>query len=199
MGVLMAGVCLQAQQAPQTASKEPDPLLRPGNLPPRSSAGEYQFHVQAGTVTITAEFMGHGVPTLEGGPYTTEDFVIVETALFGPPGAKLALSYQDFSMRINGKKIPVPSSPYLAVFKSLKDPEWEPTNADKDKGKNQRRHWWKARAALGAARRICPPSFTCRSEMQRCDAAAGAEGVAGRGRTSASAGLDCCSSNSTAT
>lgn len=141
-GVALAAVCLQAQ-APATRGADSggkeaggdEALLRAGGLPPRASAAEYQFRAQAGTVTVAAEFMGHGVATLEGGPYTTEDYVIVEAALFGPPGARLALDYRDFSLRVNGKKMPMPSSPYLAVYKSLKDPEWEPTSAEKDKGK----------------------------------------------------------------
>jgi hypothetical protein len=140
VSVLLAGVWLQAQapaggSAPSAAASAADAsnnegLKRAGGLPPRATPGDYQFHAQAGKFTITGEFMGHGVPTLEGGPYTTEDFVMVETAFFGEPGASLAISYRDFSARINGKKTPIPASPYLEVFKSLKDPDWDDPNKD---------------------------------------------------------------------
>ena len=58
---------------------------------------------------------------------------MVETGLFGPAGTKLQMSYQDFSVRINGKKNVEPATPYLTVFKSLKDPDWEPPEAKASK------------------------------------------------------------------
>jgi hypothetical protein len=74
--------------------------------------------------------MGHAVPTPEA-PYSTEDFVIVEAGLFGPPQARLKLSTEDFSLRINGKKMALPSQPYGLSFSSLKDPQWEPPSQPK--------------------------------------------------------------------
>ena len=109
----------------QDASNQGAPVRAVG-LPPRLTPADYQFHVQAGSVTIAAEFMGNDVPTEEGGPYSTTSYVVVEAALFGAPGTKIQLSYRDFSLRINGKKQPVPSHAYVLVFPSLKDPEWEP-------------------------------------------------------------------------
>jgi len=94
-------------------------------LPARVAATEYQAHAQAGDVTVAAEFRGHSVPTPEA-TYTTEDYVIVEAALFGAPQARAKLAVGDFSLRINGKKVPLASQPYELAFKSLKDPEWEP-------------------------------------------------------------------------
>lgn len=142
VGLFLAGVFLSAQQTAPAASgagsgtaAEAAPnesLNRAGGLPPRASAADYQFHTQAGKISIVGEFMGHGVPTLEGGPYTTEDFIMVETGFYGPPDAKLDISYQNFSLRINGKKNPVPASPYLSVFKSLKDPDWDDPNKKDD-------------------------------------------------------------------
>lgn len=132
-GVLLAGAYLLAQTQAITAVKEPaaeakgdEAMNRAGGLPPRATPGDYQFRTQAGKITITAEFTGHDVRTLEGGPYTTEDYVMVETALFGPQDTKLEMSYRDFSVRINGKKNVQPAAPTLTVFKSLKDPDWEP-------------------------------------------------------------------------
>ena len=93
-------------------------------MPPREGAAEYQASGKAGTVTIAAEFTGHSVPTLEG-PLTTEDYVVVETALFGPPGARTTVASTDFSLIINGKK-PLPSQPFGLVVGSVKDPEWAP-------------------------------------------------------------------------
>lgn len=97
---------------------------------PRPSAAEYQAHGQAGTVTIAADFNGHSVPTLQG-PLATEEYVVIETGLFGPPGARTTVSSTDFSLRINGKK-PLPSQPFGLVARSVKDPLWEEANVPSD-------------------------------------------------------------------
>lgn len=103
-------------------------------MPARATPGDYQAHASAGPLTVGAEFMQHSVPTPLG-LLTTEDYVIVEAGLFGPPGARTTLSYQDFSLRINEKKNPQRSEPYALVFKSLKDPEWEADQKVEQKSK----------------------------------------------------------------
>ncbi len=89
--------------------------------PPRATPADYQAHTTVGAVTIAAEFTGHSVPTPEA-IFTTEDYVAVEVALFGPPEARLNLSFENFSLRVNGKKVPLAAQAYTFVFKSLKDP-----------------------------------------------------------------------------
>ncbi len=101
-------------------------------MPARMAATEYQTHAQAGSATIAAEFMGHAVPTPQA-TFSTEEYVVVETGVFGPPEARLKLSIDDFSLRINGKKAALPRQPYELVFKSLKDPDWEPPSKEKSK------------------------------------------------------------------
>jgi hypothetical protein len=103
-------------------------------LPPRISPAEYQAHAQAGTVTIAAEFTGHSIATPQGNTLSTEDYVVVETGFFGADGARLKVSADDFSLRINGKKVPLPSQPFGRMASSLKDPEWEPPAEKKSKG-----------------------------------------------------------------
>lgn len=126
IGVLIAAICpcMQGQDA-QVEAK---------GLPPRVAPAEYQAQAQAGTVTVAAEFKGHSVPTLQE-PLSTENYVVVETGLFGSPGARIKLSIDDFALRINGRKTPLPSQPYGLVFKSLKDPEWQPPEPVKSKSK----------------------------------------------------------------
>jgi hypothetical protein len=60
---------------------------------------------------------------------------MVEVGLFGPAGARLGLNFQDFSLRINGKKAALQAQPYALVFKSLKDPEYEPPSPNSNKSK----------------------------------------------------------------
>jgi len=118
--------------AQEPNSQEPTAKDLPGKgMPPRASAADYQFQGKAGTVNIGAEFDGHSVPTPDH-TYSSEDYIVVEAGLFGAPGAHLVLTRDDFSLRINGKKV-LPSEPYELVFKSLKDPEWIPPESKEDK------------------------------------------------------------------
>ena len=130
--VLMGTTCATSQG--QEAPRKDTPVTESKGLPPRAAPSEYQAQAQAGSATIAAEFTGHSVPTPEG-TYTTEDFVVVEAALFGAPGARAKLATGDFSLRINGKKQALPSQPYELAFHSLKDPEWEPPSKAKSESK----------------------------------------------------------------
>lgn len=126
--LLSATLCLYAQ------SPESPPAREIQGIPPRAAPSDYQFKAQAGDFTLAAEFLGHSIPTNQG-TLTTEDYVVVEAALFGPPNSHTTLSPGDFSLRINRKKTPLTGEPYAMVFKSLKDPEWGPTASEKAKSK----------------------------------------------------------------
>lgn len=120
------GIRVDAQDPPvKNAQARIGPATELKGLPPRVAPTEYQAQTLAGAVTIAAEFTGHSVPTADG-TYTSDDYVVVEVGLFGAPQARATLSTGDFSLRINGKKTASPGQPYELVFKSLKDPEWEP-------------------------------------------------------------------------
>jgi hypothetical protein len=120
-GVLIAAacLCLQGQNPP---AKEAPPELK--GMPPRSTPSDYQVHEQAGAVTIAAEFRGHSVPSPQG-TLTTEDYVAVELGFFGADGARLKLSSEDFTLRVNRKKT-YPTRPFGLVISTVKDPEYEP-------------------------------------------------------------------------
>jgi hypothetical protein len=135
--VLIGALCVRAQGQDvqnQGAARKDAPTNESRGMPPRAAPAEYQAQAQAGMVTVAAEFMGHAVPTPDG-TYSTEDYVVVEAALFGSPEARTRLSKGDFSLRINGKKMALPSQPYELAFKSLKDPEWEPPSKTDSKSK----------------------------------------------------------------
>lgn len=134
-GFVITGVLLAAMSLPaQEVSKE-SPSTSKG-MPPRAGPSDYQAQAKAGDVTIGAEFMGHAVPTPEQ-TLSADDYIVVEAGLFGPSGAKTTLARSDFSLRVNGKKTALPSEPYELVFKSLKDPEWQPP-VDKDDSKSSK-------------------------------------------------------------
>jgi len=140
-GILIAALCLYASgqstpnaQSPQSSPGKGIASQRSEGVPPRATPGDYQAQGPAGTLTVAAEFLGHSVPTPQG-TYNTEDYVAVEAALFGPPAAHANISFGDFSIRINEKKMPVPSQAFGAIFRSLKDPEWAPPDQEESKSK----------------------------------------------------------------
>jgi hypothetical protein len=128
----------------QDATSKDAPVREAQSIPARATPGDYQAHAVVGNYTIAAEFTQHAVPT-PAATFTTEDYVAVEVAFFGPADSRLMLSFSDFSLRLNGKK-PLAATAYTLVFKSLKDPDWDPPEAAEAKqsktsigggGKNQ--------------------------------------------------------------
>lgn len=103
---------------------------------PRSAPADYMAQAKAGSITLAADFVGHAVPTNEG-TFTSEDYVVVELGVFGPAGTRAQLAFNNFSVRINGKKMPMPAQPYGAALKGLSDPEWIAPKVEDDKTKRQ--------------------------------------------------------------
>lgn len=103
-------------------------------IAPRAAATDYQTRAKAGSLTIAAEFLGHAIPG-EPGTIMTEDYVVVEAAVYGSAGARATLQASEFSIRINGKKALIPAAHFGRTFQSLKDPEWGPTESEKAKSK----------------------------------------------------------------
>jgi len=136
-GVLLGGLLLAAFSAfsQETPSKETESAVAQGTGA-RSAPTEYQGRAQAGTVTIAADYIGHFVPTVEKN-LTTEDYVTVEAGIFGPPGARLTLSPGNFSLRINGKKTPIPAEAATVVGRTVSDPDWVPPGSENDKKEKQ--------------------------------------------------------------
>jgi hypothetical protein len=135
--VLTALLCQGAFGQDERSKDTPEkaaPVREATGIPPRATPAEYQAHAQAGAVTVAAEFTRHSVATLQA-TLLTEDYVVVEVGLFGPPEARLKISHEDFALRINGKKTSVQAEPYGVIFHSLKDPEWVPPEPPGGKSK----------------------------------------------------------------
>ena len=127
-GLLIAAPGLFCQDA---AAPGPRPGETQG-IPPRATPADYQAHAQAGAVTIAAEFLGHSVPTPQS-TLLSEEFVVVEVAVFGAPDARIAMTPNDFSLRVNKKKTTLPQQHWGLVVGGLKDPELEPPASEKSK------------------------------------------------------------------
>ena len=131
--VILFTAVLAAAALPSASGQEAEtkatPVREGKGMPPRATPGDYQAHAQAGPVTIAAEFMEHSVPTRDG-VYESSDYVVVEAGLFGPPQGRANISYDNFSLRINGKKPPLPAQSSEVVMRSLKDPQWAPPQTE---------------------------------------------------------------------
>ncbi len=123
---------LGAQTTP--APEAPAPRATKG-IPPRGSAAEYMGHGKVGALNIGADFDSHDIPTLES-TLTADDYVTVEVGVFGAPGARATIAATDFSIRINGKKSPIPSEGFAALSRNLRDPSWTPPD-QKEKQKSR--------------------------------------------------------------
>ena len=127
----VAALSLQAQTADVSAPEHPATVAKPATLrentgiPPRTEPSDYPVQAKVGMVTIAADFDGHGIPTPELA-LTSDDYIVVELAIFGPAGTRLPVSFGDFSLRINGKKNPVPAESFERAGSSAKDPTWTP-------------------------------------------------------------------------
>src|SRR5580658_4398072 len=118
--VLAAVFCQYAlgQEAQSNAAKTNAPpgsaprTIEPSKgVPPRATPNDYLAHAPAGKYTIAAEYDGHSVPDPQS-ILTNENYVVIEVGFFGPPDARLPLSYTDFSLRVNGKKTAYPAQGY---------------------------------------------------------------------------------------
>lgn len=131
-----AFVALCATLGAQTTPAPDAPTVRTSKgIPARAAASDYMGHGKAGTLTIGADFDGHEIPTLES-TLTASDYVTVEVGVFGAPGAHATISAADFSIRINGKKSPIPSEGFSALSRNLRDPSWTPPE-QKEKEKSR--------------------------------------------------------------
>lgn len=130
LGIVAGSLWAQTPSAPSTDVSAPAPSVggtinAPQGLPPRTAPSDYPAQAKLGAITLAAEFAGHGIPTSVG-PLSTDSYIVVEVAFFGPAGSRLPISFNDFSLRISGKKNATPSEPWERVGTSAKDPEWTP-------------------------------------------------------------------------
>lgn len=130
LGAVAFCLCAQTPNPPSIDHSAPTQpvggtINEPQGLPPRTSPSDYPAQVKLGAITLAADFAAHGLPTPDG-PLSSDDYVVVEVAFFGPPGTRLPISFRDFSLRINNKKNATSSEGYERVGTSVKDPEWTP-------------------------------------------------------------------------
>jgi hypothetical protein len=86
-------------------------------------ASLYPVRLAFGERTLAAEYMARSIP-VPGGSLFTEDYLVIDVAMFGPKYDSLALSSSHFTLRMNGKKTPILSQTPGVVAGSLKYGDW---------------------------------------------------------------------------
>jgi len=102
------------------------PLLAQGpyGTTPKPKAADYPAHAQAGGVWLGAEYLVRSIPA-RNQTLVTQDYLVVEVALYPPPGQPLVVSDGQFTLRMNGKKQVLHAQAPGFVAASLKYPDWE--------------------------------------------------------------------------
>jgi hypothetical protein len=72
---------------------------------PKEKAGDYETSGRAGPVAIGAEYMVHSFSD-QGKTFLAPDYLVVEVALYPPKGVEIEASPSDFTLRVDGKRIP---------------------------------------------------------------------------------------------
>jgi hypothetical protein len=98
-------------------------LLGAEGMPPRAAATEYPAHAPAGAFTWGAEYLGHSVPA-PGGMLFAGNHIVVEVAVFGPGGKRAPIQAGQFSLRWNGRKLPLTPDPPGMVALAMKYSDW---------------------------------------------------------------------------
>lgn len=100
-------------------------LLCAQGTPPKTGPADYPAHIQLDSVTLAAEYLVHTLPAARG-TLVANDYLVVETAFFGPSFSRLKMSPDQFTLRINGRGTPLSSEPPGLVAQSIKFPGVRP-------------------------------------------------------------------------
>ncbi len=90
----------------------------------RQSASEYPASASAAPAAIGAEFLARSVPA-KGGVLFARDYLVFDIGVFPKPGPPVTVSNGQFSLIINGAKIPLETHTPGTVAASMQYSDWE--------------------------------------------------------------------------
>jgi len=90
---------------------------------PKAKPSDYPAHAELTHATLAAEYLVHSIPTADG-MVAASDYLVVEVAFFGPYAQHIKLSAEDFELRLNRQKSPLPRESTEIVAGSIKYPDW---------------------------------------------------------------------------
>lgn len=88
----------------------------------KASASEYAAHAEMKDASLGAENLGHSILTRRDA-ILVRDFLVVEVALY-PKDPRMRIHWEQFRLRVNGKKETLFPQPLGMVIASLKYPDW---------------------------------------------------------------------------
>jgi len=88
----------------------------------KKAAAEYPAHGRVGDLEIGAEYMVHSV-SFAHSTFITEDYLVVEVAIFPPDRRDFVVKTSDFTLRLNGKQVMMTQTPGI-VASSLRYNDW---------------------------------------------------------------------------
>jgi hypothetical protein len=108
-------------------------LLHAQGTKTRDDASKYSAHGQINSVSMGAALWGHYVP-VDGVSFKTDEYLVVEVALFAPPSMKLDIDASQFVLTVNGQRL-LPLAPGLATLRYVIPDMREPRpHLDSDAG-----------------------------------------------------------------
>ena len=97
----------------------------PQGVPPRTQPSAYHAQLKLPDLTIAADYLARILP-FPSRPLTLSNYLVIEVALFPSPSTHVVISHSQFSLRLNGKKLPLLPQAAGLVAAEVKYPDWEP-------------------------------------------------------------------------
>jgi hypothetical protein len=92
-------------------------------LTPKAKPDDYPAHADAGGVAIAADSLGHSLIAPDDSLFV-RDYLVVEVAVYGSEAKPVKIAGGQFTLRINGRTIPLEAASPGAVAASMKYPDW---------------------------------------------------------------------------
>jgi hypothetical protein len=90
----------------------------------RPKPSDYPSQVKMDRLALGAEFMLRSI-TSSAGSFLTEDYLVIDVALYPAKGAPLAVAQSHFRLRLNGRKETLAPTPPGFVAAAFKYSDWE--------------------------------------------------------------------------
>ncbi|MBM3785013.1 MAG: hypothetical protein FJW30_11675 [Acidobacteria bacterium] len=94
------------------------------SIPARETPAGYKASARSSGATIAAEFLGHTIPAPTGS-FLTNDYVVVEVAVYPEAKSSYTFNTGHWSLRVNGKNPGLMAQTPGFVAASVKYPSWE--------------------------------------------------------------------------
>lgn len=94
-----------------------------GGTTPKTNPSEYPAQVRLGSTVYGVEYMVRSIGS-DKQTFITEDYLVVEVALFPDKGTSTSVDMRNFTLRLNGKKSALLAQTPGIVGASLKYPDW---------------------------------------------------------------------------